>query len=53
MNQSWGHHYACLFPDEKFENEEYLARKTDEKHEKMLDQKSNILEAFGGGNDRN
>ena len=38
--------------NEEFENEEFLARKTDEKNEKMPDQKSIILEAFGGGNDR-
>ena len=34
------------------ENKEFLARKTDEKNEKMQDQKSSILEVFGGGNDR-
>ena len=38
--------------NEEFENEEFLVRKTDEKKKKMRDQKSSILEAFGGGNDR-
>ena len=33
--------------NEEFENKEFLARKTDEKNEKMRDQKSSILEAFG------
>ena len=33
-------------------NEEFLARKTDKKNEKMRDQKSSTLEAFGVGNDR-
>ena len=37
--------------NEEFENEEFLARKTDEKNKKMRDQKSSIFEAFGGGND--
>ena len=38
--------------NEEFENKEFLVRKTDEKNEKMGDQKLSILEAFGGGNDR-
>ena len=38
--------------NEEFENEEFLARKTDKKNEKMRDQKASILESFGGGNDR-
>ena len=38
--------------NEEFENKEFLTRKTDEKNEKMGDQKSSILEAFGVGNDR-
>ena len=38
--------------NEEFENEEFLARKTDEKNKKMRDKKTSILEAFGGGNDR-
>ena len=38
--------------NEEFEHEEFLARKTDKKNEKMRVQKSCILEAFGGGNDR-
>ena len=33
-------------------NKEFLARKTDEKNEKMQDPKSSSLDAFGGGNDR-
>ena len=37
--------------NEEFENKEFLARKTDEKSEKVRDQRSSILEAFGGGND--
>ena len=49
-------HICLLIPrwetrNEEFENEEFFARKTDEKNEKMRDQKSSILEAFGGGND--
>ena len=38
--------------NEEFENKEFPTRKTDEKTEKMGDQKSCILEAFGGVNDR-
>ena len=38
--------------NEEFENKEFLVRKTDVKNEKMKYQKSSILEAFGGGNDR-
>ena len=41
-----------LMRNEEYENEEFLLRKTDEKNEKMRDQKSSILEAFEGGNDR-
>ena len=33
------------FENEEF-NEEFMARKTDEKNEKMRDQKSSILEAY-------
>ena len=38
--------------NEEFENEEFLVRKTEKKYDKLQDQKSSILEAFGGGNDR-
>ena len=35
-----------LMRNEESENEEFLARKTEEKNEKLRDQKSTILEAF-------
>ena len=53
----WKYHIRLLIPrwetrNEEFENKEFLARKTDEKNEKMRDQKSSILKAFRGGNYR-
>ena len=47
-----GSNVATRLAYSSMRNEEFPERKTDEKNEKMWDQKSSILEAFRGGNDR-